>query len=185
MHRHEDVARRRVVDRVARLTSERDARHQHVGASVNNGIGLAVFIRHKDSPWTRRVGEAVRVGDRTHSCECRESLHVHHCDLVVSRRRGIDTTQVSHCPNAVNPVEAVQVRDHPPRARVEDHELVGVHVGDVEPPARRVETLIVEPHRIPGQGHVGDDPQGWRPGRGHRIRQGRGQHGCNERVDRQ
>ena len=39
---------------------------------------------------------------------------------------------------------------------VEDHELIGVHVSDVETAMRRVKALIVKAHRRPGQRDVRD-----------------------------
>ena len=54
----------------------------------------------------------------------------------------------------MNTGEAVEVRYDRSFLRVEYHKLIGVHVGDVEPPLRRVEALVVEAdRRLPATEH--------------------------------
>jgi hypothetical protein len=54
----------------------------------------------------------------------------------------------------MNVGKAAEICHNLPFLRVENHELISVHVGDVEMTVRGVETLIVEANRWAWQRHV-------------------------------
>jgi len=56
----------------------------------------------------------------------------------------------------MNAMEAIEVGQDFPFFRVENDQLVCVHVGDVEPTVRRIQALIIEAHGRAGQRYVRD-----------------------------
>src|SRR5579863_6108920 len=56
----------------------------------------------------------------------------------------------------MNVGESIQIGDHLPFVHVEDDELVGVHMGDIQAVMGTVEALIVEANGWPGEWDVGD-----------------------------
>src|SRR5258708_5473070 len=58
--------------------------------------------------------------------------------------------------DTMHPLEPIQVGDNFSLQRVEDNELVRVHMGDVKPSVLHVQTLIVEANRGPWHWHIGN-----------------------------
>lgn len=56
--------------------------------------------------------------------------------------------------------EPVQVGDHFSLLRIEDDQLVCIHVGCIEPTVYRIEALVVESNRRSGHGNVDDRLEG-------------------------
>jgi hypothetical protein len=54
----------------------------------------------------------------------------------------------------VNVREAVEICHNFAFLRIENDELIGIHVSDIKTARRRVETLIIEAHRGAWQRHV-------------------------------
>jgi hypothetical protein len=52
--------------------------------------------------------------------------------------------------------KAIQIRNHSPLRRIENDQLIGVHVRDVQTSARWIEALVVEANRRPGHRHIRD-----------------------------
>src|SRR5208337_3244621 len=49
--------------------------------------------------------------------------------------------------HAMHAFETVEVGDNLPFRSIENNELIGIHVRDVQPAAQRIEALIIEPNR--------------------------------------
>jgi hypothetical protein len=122
-----------------------------------------VLVRDEEPAGSGRVGQTVWVRDRAHFREGLERLDIDDGHLVIARDRREDAPYLRHCPDSVNAGEAVQVGHDLSRPGVEDDELVGVHVGDVEPAACRIEALIVEANSLARHRDVGDEAQRRRP----------------------
>jgi hypothetical protein len=63
----------------------------------------------------------------------------------------------SGCDNdAMHTRKAIQICNHSPLRRIENDQLIGVHVRDVQTPTRWIETLVVEANRRPGHRDIRD-----------------------------
>src|SRR5207302_8046045 len=105
---------------------------------------IAVFVGYEDSLRVWSEGDAIWVVDRAYSADCLQGCHIDSGNFVFSGNRGVDSAQFRNCPNAMNTGKAVEVRYDDPFFGVEYHKLIGVHVGDVQPPLLRIKALIVE-----------------------------------------
>ena len=70
--------------------------------------------------------------------------------------RGVDTAKFRDCPYPMDSLETIEVSNNLPLGRIEDDQLVGIHMRDVEASAACVQTLIIKPDCGSGHGDVGD-----------------------------
>ena len=84
-----------------------------------------------------------------------QSLLVDDGYLVITGCRGKDPSQLRDGDDAVDTMETIQVRDDFAFLCIENNQLIRIHVRDVEASVQGIQTLIVEAHRGPGQGHIG------------------------------
>src|SRR5712692_2354239 len=153
---NEDVAGARIIDGVARTAAERDCGDKRVGRRIDHRIRVSVLVGHEDPLRAGSVGDSVRIFDWSGLSDSLEGLHIDNGNFVFPSGRRVHSAQVRNRPNTMNVGEAVEICYNLPFLRVENHELISVHVGDVETTVRGVETLIVEANRWAWQRHVRD-----------------------------
>ena len=113
-----------------------------------------MFVGYEDSLRTGSIGDAVRIFDRSSLCDGLESFHIDYGAFVLPSGRCIDSAQLRNRPNAVNVREAVEICHNFAFLRIENNELIGVHVCDIKTAMGGVETLVVEARGGAGQRHV-------------------------------
>ena len=160
MDSNQNVAGLGVIDRIPRSTTQWNARHQRVGLGINDCIGIPMFIRDEYTLRARGICETIWVGDWPHLGKGLERLHVHNSDLVLARDRCIDAAKFGHRPDPMDAGKAIQICDDLTVIDVEHHKLVRIHVSDIEPPLRRVETLVIKTNGRTGQRNISHFLQG-------------------------
>ena len=155
----DDVAGARVIDGIARTAVERNGSHERIGGRIDDRIRVSVLVGYEDPLYAGSVGDAVRIFDRSSFRDGLQGLHVDNGDFMFSCRRCVDSAQLRNRPDTMNVGEAVEICHNVAFLRVEDNELIGVHVGDVETAMRGVKTLVIEANRWSWQRHVCNLPQ--------------------------
>jgi hypothetical protein len=69
---------------------------------------------------------------------------------------GVDAAKFRHRPYSMHAFEPVEIGYDLPCCRIEDDELISIHVRDVEPATEAVEALIVKANRPSGHRYIGD-----------------------------
>lgn len=152
----EDVAGAGVVDGVAGSAAEGNFGDEAVGAGVDDGVYRAVLVGDEEAVGGGCVGDAVGVMDGTGAAGDLEGAGIDGEDLVNSGGGGVDAMELRDDEDAMDAGEAGQVGNNFTGAHIEDDEVIGAHVREVEQAGGGVEGLIVEAEGRTGHGDVGD-----------------------------
>ena len=113
-----------------------------------------MLVGYEDSLRAGCVRYSVWIFDWSDFGDRLQSLCIDNDDFVLSGCRCVYFAQFWNRPNAVDVGKAIEVRNNFAFLRVEDHQLISIHVGDVETAVRAVKTLVVEANRGIRKGHV-------------------------------
>jgi len=84
---------------------------------------------------------------------------IDHRDLMIAGDGGKNLPQFRNCEHAVHTTKTIQIGDDSTVFGIEDHQLIGVHVRDIQAAGRNIEALIIEANRWARQRNVCDNAQ--------------------------
>ena len=159
VHRHQNLPGHRIVHRISRATAQSNLCDQLVALRIDHRIHTAVLIRDEDFVLLRRVSESIGIDDGTGLTHNLQRLRIHRHDLMRPGPRRIHTMDRARHSHAVNPWKPVKICYDLPVGCIEDHQLICIHVRDVQPSARWIKALVVETDRWPRHWNIDDFDQ--------------------------
>src|SRR5215216_3520958 len=137
---------------IAGLSADIDGRHHVVGGGVDDELPTTGFIGDKHLLDRRSVVETIREADLARVGDDLQVLRVNDGNIATPGRGGKDATELRYSQHTRWGLNVAYGADDLLSCGVDDHDLVGTHVGDDEPARRLVETLVIEARNTPRQG---------------------------------
>src|SRR5262245_46287917 len=138
VHSDDNMSRAGIIDRVSGAAVKRDAPDQRIRCRIDYRIRITVLVRHKHPLRSGRVSNSIWISNWADASDRFQGLHVYDRDFVLSGSGSVNPAQLRHGPHTMNPGKAVEVGYNFARFYIEHHELIGIHVGDVQPTRGRI-----------------------------------------------
>ena len=133
LDRDQNAPRAGVIVRIAGLAADVDGRHHLIGRGVDDELTAAGFIGDEDLLDGGDVVEPVGEVNLPGVCDDPQALGIDDCNVMTPGSGHKEAIQFRHGQHAGRRLDAIDGPHHLLGGGVEHHDLIGAHVGEVEP----------------------------------------------------